>query len=224
MSFRSILDLFREDNWSNDLVDKIMEMIDLGSEMFAYTIKVLVDGGPDDDPQHMLYNKDKRNNKLERKIRRRVVSHLSVRGSRAEVPSALIFMNVVKDAERIGDYVKNLHEVVDMMPAEPDRQLYKDHLAEASFVITDLFTQTRQAFLESDEEMAGKVIKHAKRSGREFETLIREITVSDLDVNNAVCLVLILRFFKRLVAHMSNIASTVVMPVDMIDYYDESET
>ena len=60
MSFRSILDLFREDNWSNDLVDKIMEMLDLGSEMFTYTIGVLVDGEPDSDPQHMLYNKDKR--------------------------------------------------------------------------------------------------------------------------------------------------------------------
>ena len=59
----------------------------------GYTIGVLVDGEPDSDPQHMLYNKDKRINKLERKIRRRVVSHLSVRGSRAEVPSALIFMN-----------------------------------------------------------------------------------------------------------------------------------
>ena len=98
MSFRSILDLFREDNWSNDLVVKILEMLDLGAEMFTFTIGVLVNGEPDQDPQLNLYNKDKRINKLERKIRRRVVSHLSVQGSRAEVPSALIFMNVVKDA------------------------------------------------------------------------------------------------------------------------------
>ena len=223
MSFRSILDLFREDNWSNDLVDKIMEMLDLGSEMFTYTIGVLVDGEPDSDPQHMLYNKDKRINKLERKIRRRVVSHLSVRGSRAEVPSALIFMNVVKDGERIGDYVKNLHEVVEMMPDEPDRQLYKEHLAEASSVISGLFAQTREAFLESDEELAGKVIKKAKSEGRKYEEDIRAITTSDLATHDAVCLVLVLRFFKRVVAHMSNICSTVVMPVDMIDFYDEPE-
>ena len=223
MSFRSILDLFREDNWSNDLVDKILEMLDLGSEMFTYTIGVLVNGEPDSDPQHMLYNRDKRINKLERKIRRRVVSHLSVRGSRAEVPSALIFMNVVKDGERIGDYVKNLHEVNEMMPDSPDRKLYQDHLAEPAAIIAELFTQTRQAFLESDEEMAGKVIKQAKAQGREYEKMIRTITTSDLGTNDAVCLVLVLRFFKRLVAHMSNIASTVVMPVDMIDFYDEPE-
>ncbi len=223
MSFRSILDLFREDSWSNDLVDMIMEMLDLGANMFDYTIGVLVQGEPDKDPQHMLYNRDQRINKLERKIRRRVVSHLSVKGSRAEVPSALIFMNVVKDAERIGDYVKNLHEVIDMMPADPDRKLYQDHLAVPASIITEIFTLTRQAFLESDEELAGKVIKKAKNQGREFEDKIRTITTSDLGTQNAVCLVLAFRFFKRVVAHMSNIASTVVMPVDMIDFYDEPE-
>ncbi len=223
MSFRSILDLFREDNWSNDLVDMITEMLDLGTEMFDYTMGVLVEGKSDDDPQIMLYNKDKRINKLERKIRRRVVSHLSVRGSRAEVPSALIFMNVVKDAERIGDYIKNLHEVNDMMPQGADREIYRDHLAGPTATITELFKQTRQAFLESDAGTSGKVIMQAKAEGREYENMIRTITTSDIGTNNAVCLVLVLRFFKRLVAHMSNIASTVVMPVDMIDFYDEPE-
>ena len=28
MSFRSILDIFREDNWSNDLVERITRMLD----------------------------------------------------------------------------------------------------------------------------------------------------------------------------------------------------
>ena len=223
MSFRSILDVFREDNWSEELVDKIMEMLNLSADMFNYTIGVLVDGQPDEDPQQLLYNRDIRINKLERKIRRAVVSRLSVRGSRAEVPSALIFMNVVKDAERLGDYVKNLHEVNAMMPKNPDRGLYRDHLAEPAATISELFTLTRQAFLQSDEEMAGKVIKKAKAQGRMHEDEIRNITTSDLATQDAVCLVLVLRFFKRLVAHMSNIASTVVMPVDMIDFYDESE-
>jgi len=223
MRFRSILDLFREDTWSNELVDMILEMIDLGSEMYDYTIGVLVKNAPDSDPQEMLYNKDKRINKLERRIRRRVVSRLALRDSGTVVPSALIFMNVVKDAERIGDYIKNLHEVADMMPENPDRRIYADHLSAPAAAIAALFKQTRQAFRESDEETAGKVIKYAKAEGREYEKMIRAITHSDLGTQDAVCLVLVLRFFKRLVAHMSNIASTVVMPLDMIDFYDEPE-
>lgn len=223
MGFGSILDLFKEDNWSNELVEIISEMLELAESMFAFASGVVVDGNPDIDPQNNLYNRDKRINKLERKIRRRVVSHLSVKGSRAEVPSALIFMNVVKDGERLGDYIKNVHEVFAMQPENPDRDLYKKWLSEPSKVISELFGRTREAFAESDEALAGMVIKQAKAQGREYEKMIREITASPIPTHDAVCLVLVLRFYKRLVAHMSNICSTVVMPVDMIDFYDEPE-
>jgi len=223
MGFGSILDVFKSDNWSNELVGLIDAMLAKSQDMYQYATGVIIDGKPNDNPQERIYDQDQKINKLEHKIRRRVVSRLSMKGSRAEVPSALIFMNVVKDGERIGDYIKNLHEVADMMPADVDRKLYQDRLGAISGDIARMFEDTRQAFEESDEELAGKVIKQAKRQGREFEALIRELTVGDLDVNNAVCMVLILRFYKRLVAHMSNIVSTVVMPVDLIDYYDEAD-
>jgi len=223
MSFRSILDIFRADNWSNELVERITKMLDLGSAMFEYTIGVLVEGEPDTDPQTKLYDRDKKINKLERKIRRRVVTRLSVSGKEADIPSALIFTNVVKDAERIGDYIKNLHEIGDMMPETPDRDLYRKWLAGPAATIVEMFGQTRQAFAGCDEELAGKVIKTAKAEGRAHERMIREITTSDIATHDAVCLVLVLRFFKRVVAHMANIATTVVMPLDMIDFYDEPE-
>ncbi len=223
MGFGSILDLFKEDNWSNDLVDRIGEMLELADSMFNFASGVVVNGDPNTDPQANLYDKDKRINKLERKIRRRVVSRLSVKGSRAEVPSALIFMNVVKDSERLGDYIKNVHEVFAMQPENPDRALYQKWLSEPTKVVSELFGRTREAFAESDEALAGQVIKQAKGQGREYERMIREITDSSISTHDAVCLVLVLRFYKRLVAHMSNITSTVVMPVDMIDFYDEPE-
>ncbi len=223
MGFGSILDVFKADNWSNELVDMVDAMLTKAQDMFQYTTGVIIEGQPNDNTQERIYEQDQKINKLERKIRRRVVARLSMRGSRAEVPTALIFMNVVKDGERLGDYVKNLHAVSDMMPAGVDRKLYQDRLGTISADIAQMFEDTRQAFEESDEEMAGKVIKQAKQHGRKFELLIRELTTGDLGVNNAVCMVLILRFYKRLVAHMSNIVSTVVMPVDLIDYYDEAE-
>jgi phosphate transport system protein len=223
MSFGSILDLFKQDNWSNKLVGRVNEMLELGSDMFAYTTGVLLDGNEDNAPQTLLYDRDKRINHLERSIRRRVVSHLSMGQKSADIPSALIFTNVVKDGERIGDYVKNLHEVAGMMPENPDRELYVKWLSGPTEAVSELFQLTRQAFAESDPEMAGKVIKTAQVQGKSYEEMIREVTTSDLATNDAVCLVLVLRFYKRLVAHMSNIASTVVMPVDMIDFYDEDE-
>jgi len=103
------------------------------------------------------------------------------------------------------------------------RRFSEVHTAAPAATIAELFTQTRQAFLDSDEETAGKVIKKAKSEGRKHEDGIRAIHASDMDTQDAVCLVLALRFFKRVTAHMSNIASTVVMPVDLIDFYDEPE-
>ncbi len=224
MGLGSILDVFKQDNWSNKLVKRVNEMLKLGSEMFAYTSGVMLEGKEDSDPQTLLYERDKRINHLERSIRRRVVSHLSLNNKTADIPSAMIFTNVVKDGERIGDYVKNLHEVAtEMMPDDADLALYNTWLGAPTRAVSELFAMTRQAFAESDEEVAGKVIKTAKDQGRGYEEMIRRLTVSDLGTNDAVCMVLVLRFYKRLVAHMSNIASTVVMPVDMIDFYDEDD-
>jgi phosphate uptake regulator len=223
MKFLNFLEIFRRDNWSDELTAMIGEMLELAHGMYGYTCGVIFDGAPDTDPQGRIYTPDKRINSLERTIRRRVVTRLSVTDSKGEVPSALIFMNVVKDAERLGDYVKNMHEIGDMMPADVDRALYRRHLAAPTATISAMFEETRRAFETSDEELAGRVIKTAKQEGRAHESLIRELTASDLRTADAVCMVLTLRFYKRLVSHMSNIATSIVMPVDLIDFYDEPE-
>ena len=59
-----------------------------------------------------VYNLDIEVNKLERSIRKRVITHLSLSGS--EVEYCLLLMSIVKDAERIGDYIKNISEVSDL--------------------------------------------------------------------------------------------------------------
>ncbi|HPF71050.1 MAG TPA: PhoU domain-containing protein [Candidatus Krumholzibacteria bacterium] len=223
MKFGSILDLFRADNWSNELVEKISEMLDISGKMFAYATSVVIEGAPDEDVQDRIYERDKRINKLERKIRRRVVSRLAAASGTADVPSALIFMNVVKDAERLGDYAKNLHEIRAMMPAQPDLELYRKHLAAPAAALKEIHAKTRKAFAESNGEVAGEVIQTARAQGRAYEAAIRAITTSDMRTQDAVCIVLTLRFFKRIAAHMSNIATTVVMPIDLIDFYDEPE-
>ncbi len=221
MSFKSLIEFFRQDDWTENLVQKFDEMLDLGGAMFAYTMGVLMDGSADPDPSSQIFARDRQINKLVRLVRRRIISHLTLASHRTDVPTALIFMNAIKDAERIGDYVKNIYEIVDLMPAQPDRALYRQHLSGHTRVITDLVVQTRKAFASSDGEEAGSVIHLARRLGRQCEDDIRGITLSDLGTQDAVCLVLALRFFKRISSHLSNIATTVVMPVDLLDFHDE---
>ncbi|MDY0110704.1 MAG: PhoU domain-containing protein [Candidatus Krumholzibacteria bacterium] len=221
MRFKSILSLFREDDWTRSLMETFDQMLVLSGDMFAYTMNVLVQGTPDADPAGRVFEPDKRINALMRQIRRRVVSRLSLGGSRGEVPTALIFMNAVKDAERIGDYVKNIHDVTELLPAQPDRQLYAEWLADRSARIDDLFARTRRAFSTSDDEGAARVIADTRALGRECEKAIVAITESNLTTRDAVCLALVLRFLKRIASHQSNIATTVVMPIDLLDFHDE---
>ena len=221
MDFKSIMSLFREDDWAGDLVEMLDEMLELSGRMFTYTMGVVVRAENSADHNAELFDRDKRINSLMRKIRRRVVSRLSVGGRRDEIPTALIFMNAVKDAERIGDYVKNLYEIADLMGDEPDRELYTKWLGDRTSRIAALIEATREAFTASDDEAAARVIADARRLGKECETAIREITEWSGSVRDAVCLVLALRFMKRVSSHLSNIATTVVMPVDLLDFHDE---
>jgi phosphate uptake regulator len=221
MDFKSIMSLFREDDWAGELMDKLDEMLDLGGLMFSYAVGVVIEGESDADAQTELFDRDQRINRLMRKIRRRITTRLSLGGHKGEVPTALIFMNAVKDAERVGDYVKNLHEIADLQDDQPDRQLYRDWLGERAARISTLIEATREAFADGDDEASARVIADCRQLGKECEATIREVTDTLTSVRDAVCLVLALRFYKRIVAHLSNIATTVVMPIDLLDFHDE---
>jgi len=221
MDFKSLMSLFREDDWTAQLVDRFDEMLRLASGMFAYSRTVVIEGQGDRDPQGSIFDPDKQINDLMRQIRRRVVSRMVVDGRSRDVPTAVIFMNAVKDAERIGDYVKNFHEIAELMGDEPDRELYREWLNARSDRIAGLIDRTRRAFADGDDAAAAKVIADARQLSRECEDTIREITDWAENVRDAVCLVLALRFYKRIASHLSNIATTLVMPVDLLDFHDE---
>ena len=65
--------------------------------------------------------------------------------------------------------------------------------------------------------------KFAKENkiAKECDKIIEKVATSKLSVNEAVCFALIARHYKRLVAHLSNIATSVVLPISDLDYFDE---
>jgi hypothetical protein len=56
------------------------------------------------------------------------------------------------------------------------------------------------------------------------DSVVVELAHSDLSVNEAVCFTLLARYFKRIVAHLVNIATSVILPLSDLDYYDEKRT
>lgn len=220
--FRSFRDIFRKDNWSSATSARVGEMLDLCVSMNKFVYRVLIEGHSDAEAQAKLYDRDQHINVLEREVRRSVVTHLALEQRAEDIPSGLIFMNVVKDAERIGDYIKNIYDVAhELVPESADRSLYAQHLKGYADVMRDTMLETTEAFAESDEARCREIITLARAKAHELEDSIAGITRSDLKTSDAVCLVLVMRFYKRIFMHLCNIATTVVMPVDKMDYFDE---
>ncbi len=223
--FGSFRDIFRKDNWSSATTGRVGEMLDICVSMNKFVYRVLIEGMSDDEAQAKLYDRDKRINVLEREVRRSVVTHLALEQRSADIPSGLIFMNVVKDAERIGDYLKNIFDVAhELMPESADRSLYKERLKDYADAMRDAMLETAEAFGESDEERCKGIITTSRDRGHELEAAIAEITRSKLKTSDGVCLVLVMRFYKRIFMHLVNIATTVVMPVDKMDFFDERDS
>ena len=164
---------------------------------------------------------DRQINVTEMEIRRELVVHASVHGG-VDTPEVLVFMNMVKDLERIGDYNKNIFDLADegvSLAEAPDldRLLsYRDELSSRIALMGELLT-TR------DEDRARAYINRGDELRREFDDRINELVHSTEMAVVAVPRALLYRFLKRVTAHSLNVVSAVVMPVDRLDYFDEGD-
>ena len=89
--------------------------------------------------------------------------------------------------------------------------------------IGQLLSRVADAFRTSDEREAEELVRKGRELAEESEELVRAISVSGYSSSPSVCLVLIARFYKRIVAHATNILSAVIMPPHKIDFFDEEE-
>ena len=198
-----------------------LKMIDSAEQMFACSVDALFDPAQITDARDLIYKKDVKVNKKQRKIRKELVEHLAV-NPRADAPACLILMSVIKDVERAGDYCKNLLEVADMAKQPIAQSKYASDLREMAADVAGSFALTRKAFAEEDHSLASQLIVQETKLAKRGDATIEKVADDDeLDANQAVCLALAFRFLKRVDAHLGNVASSVVMPLHKIDYFDE---
>ena len=129
-----------------------------------------------------------------------------------DVSTSLLLMSVVKDAERLGDYNKNLYEVSELTAKPLDKEKYKSLFNNLGNEISELFKQTKKAFIESNSELAENTWLVKKNITNKCDDIIKKLAESNLSVNEAVCFTLIARYYKRLAAHLTNIATSVIVP------------
>jgi phosphate uptake regulator len=218
--FKNLLSFWKGKDFLSEVFGEFKDMLDDSEKMFTMVCGRLLEGTNGPDMKQEIYDIDKKVNLLQKDIRKRIVEHLSLQPT-VDVTACLVLMSVVKDAERLGDYCKNLYQVSEYLLKPIDKAIFETHFDHLDKEILALFGQTKDAFIDADEDKAKASWEYHRRINRSCDKIVEDLVRCDLSVNEAVCLVLIARYFKRIVSHLVNIATSVVLPLSDLDYYDE---
>lgn len=195
------------------------QMLDAGRHIFDAAANALLGGTKLEAIRQDLFDTDKRINSAEQLIRREIVIHATVHGA-ASFPSCLVLMSVVKDAERVGDYAKNIFDLAELSPEQPSGA-YKDDLIRLKDEISSLMGGCREAFDAQDNELAKQLIHDAQQIEDHCDEKVSELIKAENKIDMSATYALAYRYFKRVASHVFNVATSVFQPVDKIDFKDE---
>jgi len=197
----------------------LLEMLANDRHSFDVATSSLLDGADPATVGADLLTTDHKVNEGQRTIRRELMVHASVHGT-SQVSAIMVYMSIVKDVERIGDYAKNIFDVAAQggSLAGDDQKELRDFRDRISAMITEAAI----AFADEDVTAANELIIEGDRMQDVFDERVAALVSTDRPGSEAVPRALMYRYFKRIVGHLMNLLSAVVMPLDQLDYYDEA--
>ena len=195
------------------------EMLDHAAWMFVQANEVIARRSTPEDVQEALYGRDHAINELLRGVRRKIVRHLAVNPGTDAAPS-LALMSVAKDAERIGDYCKNVFEVGRFYLEDFTVAEFHEQLETIRADVESLFTNVRQAWRESNAGAAKEAIKRADEVRGRCDDVIEQLLRGreSMKTHEAVAYSLLARHYKRVAAHLANILTAVTGRIEDLDF------
>jgi len=216
-----VMSFFRSDEGGiSQIESQVQRMIADARHTFDLAMNA-VTGGAVETVADEVRRIDRQINVTEIEIRRELLVHISVHGA-ADAGEMLVFMNMIKDLERIGDYNKNIFDLaLEGVSFSGDEDLekilgFRDELSSRIALMGEIL-DTR------DEDRARAYIERGDHLRREFDGLVNELVHATAPALVAVPRALLYRFLKRVAAHCANVVTAVVMPVDRLDYFDEDD-
>ena len=221
---RELLSIFRASDPLAEVGDNFARMLKLTHDMNLAAGQIFFEKDHRKTERDLIYERDGEVNELERTIRRQIVTHLAVPGSDADLPYSLLLISLVKDVERLGDYAKNLAELADIRPGLLPEGSALSELISIRRRVELAFQACADVFVGSRKDKAAELIRQGRETARRCDLLISEIGRSDYDAATTTAFILGTRYYKRIGGHVLNVLSSVVMPLDKVDYYDEDES
>ena len=218
--FKQIFEIFKSNSLYEQALEECHEMLDIDLTMFKASISSLRKSDSS-DINIDIFAMDKKINKFERDVRRKVMTHLAV-GGKEDVGSGLVLVSVVIDIERIGDYTKNIYDLAVNHPKKLNGGSAEDRLADIEKISFKLFEDTIVAFKDQDIEKARGLMGYYKENiSSQSDAITHDVIlgkITDLDTKSATAVSLYARYLKRIAAHSRNLISSVVNPFEKIGY------
>ena len=207
-----------------DLLDsidaKLSEMLTNSMHAYDITMNCLLGDTNLETVRDDLYNTDKTINELHREVRREMIIHSAVNSRNLDIPLLLSYMTMSKDIERIGDYCKNLFEI-----AETGNSFAKgddlDAYMELKNDIGKLIVYLQSCLNLDDESKVQDLITLGSSLNNDLDEKITALLEDKEKIQHPVATTLFYRYLKRIVSHIVNAATAIIMPTDQIDYLDE---
>ena len=192
--------------------EEIQHMVFLGRDMFASATAHLLENEILEDDLSLL---DQDINRGEQRIRRAVFEHLSIHPEQ-DLIFSLKLVSIVHEAERIGDLSKSIAKVASMAtkprlgPNVQPLRVFRDR-------VLVLFERLEGGFFKGNPEEAEEIMQTHKVLKGEVADYIQDLSKDEsITGNEGIVYALSARMLNRVSAHIANIASTVVSPLDQI--------
>jgi phosphate transport system protein len=218
-----VLEFFKGSSQSpiEEVQATLVRMLEDGHDIFVTASDALFGGGKSKATKREVRSTDQEINEMQADVRRSLMIHASV--NPGDLPLVLQYASIVKDAERVGDYAKNLYDLVRYganfanAPDEDELFGYRNNVA-------SLILEAASVFEAMDTVRAQELIDKADGFLSNYDDHVKALcqVPPDTDAQYAVSRALYYRFLKRTTAHIMNVLTSLVQPLDRLDYYDEA--
>ncbi len=200
-------------------------MLVLSRQMYELVIPTLTHE-TNDAALARVHSMDQKLNQQQREVRKKVFQHLAL-GRGSELLRGFELTAIVIDLERIGDYTKNIGELSEMLRQPMVFGHYQKPFDQLHELVTEMFELTNEAIAQRSKEKAKEAMDLYPQVSKLCDDTLREVLCSeDLDGKSGqiervhLGLVLLLRYLKRVGAHLKNVCSALVNPFHQIGYRD----
>lgn len=216
---RELIDMWRSDGQKElcSAIDEFAEMIGDVEFVFNKSWEIFTGEKSVEENKDQVVERDIAVNKHERSIRRHLVEHLAI-NPRHDAPGCLAMMSIVKDAERMGDYAKNIMDLAEQVGGKQTDYKYYGKLQSIQIKVAGNLPKLKKAYVESSGSLATEILGTYAPIKEECKELLETLLDENIAAREAVVTALVAKYLGRISSHLGNIASGIIYPLDKIDF------